>query len=82
MTAVAKRLTDINIGDCTGGCNEVRLAAEAWLRAVEDGVGEEEAGTRLHIAAKSTLAKDDACGHHQRDDLLSYVAVHEEVLES
>jgi len=62
------RLAHSHIPDCTGGCNEITAAAQAYL--------DKEPGSisRLHVAAKTALTKDDSCGHHSRDDLLNTVA--------
>ncbi|MCL2363086.1 MAG: hypothetical protein FWC71_00300 [Defluviitaleaceae bacterium] len=62
------RLAQSHIPDCRGGCNEIAAAAQAYLDKEPGAIG------RLHSAAKSTLATDDACGHHSRDDLLCTVA--------
>ena len=62
------RLAHSHIPDCTGGCNEVAAAAQAYIDSEPGAIG------RLHAAAKSALATDDACGHHSRDDLLHTVA--------
>ena len=68
-------LAQINVADCTGSCNEVKAAAQAWLDESHNGTGILEAETRLQSAAKAALAKDDACSHHRRDDLLHRVIV-------
>ena len=65
FTASVKELADINIGDCTGGCNEIKAAANAWLES-----NNADTTDRLYVAAKTALSKDEACGCHYRDDLL------------
>ncbi|MCL2187834.1 MAG: hypothetical protein FWC16_02240 [Defluviitaleaceae bacterium] len=69
-----EKLASINIEDCTGCCNEIKAAAENWLKCQSDGgCVRNKAADRLHVAAKSALARDSACGHHTRDDLLTCV---------
>ena len=62
------RLAHSHEPDCTGGCNEVAAAAQAYLAQEPGSI------SRLHAAAKSALATDGACNHHSRDDLLHTVA--------
>ena len=68
LTEAAAELSRINVNDCTGGCNEVKLAANAWLEGDNP-----SADNRLYVAAKTALSKDEACGCHRRDDLLHCV---------
>ncbi|MCL2499531.1 MAG: hypothetical protein FWE90_04245 [Defluviitaleaceae bacterium] len=66
LTEAAEELACINVADCTGGCNEIKAAADAWL-------DDRASSGRLYTAAKTALAKDGACGCHRRDDLLNCV---------
>ncbi|MCL2603874.1 MAG: hypothetical protein FWD90_05285 [Defluviitaleaceae bacterium] len=66
LTEAAEELSCINVADCTGGCNEIKAAAGAWL-------DDRASSGRLYVAAKTALSKDEACGCHKRDDLLNCV---------
>jgi hypothetical protein len=66
LTEAAEELANINIADCTGGCNEIKAAAGAWL-------DDRATANRFFVAAKTALVKDGSCGCHKRDDLLNCV---------
>jgi hypothetical protein len=66
LVEAAEELACINVADCTGGCNEIKAAADAWL-------DDRTTSRRLYAAAKANLVKDNVCGCHKRDDLLNCV---------
>ena len=74
LKSAVEKLASINIDDYTGGCNEIKAAAQNWLKCQNDGGGvRKKADDRLHVAAKTALARDDANNHHMRDELLQCV---------
>ena len=78
LKSAVEKLASINVDDYTGCDNEVKAAAENWLHCQSDvGSVRSQAADRLHTAAKTALARDDANGHHCRDELLTCVMASE-----